>query len=183
MMARRKAEPEEATASPDRWRLRIVGEGEEAPDQLLANPFNWRVHPSFQQAALAAVLDEVGWVQRVLVNQQTGHMVDGHLRVALAITRGEASVPVTYLDLDPDEERKVLATFDPIGALAAPDRDKLRELLAEVTAGSEATDALLRQLQEQVGAVVEPPDAFPEPNLETDHACPSCGYEWNGPCR
>jgi len=27
------------------WRSRIVGEGEEAPDQLLANPDNWRVHP------------------------------------------------------------------------------------------------------------------------------------------
>ena len=31
---------------------RIVGEGEEAPDQLLANPLNWRTHPKEQQAAL-----------------------------------------------------------------------------------------------------------------------------------
>lgn len=27
-----------------RWRNRIVGHGEEAPDQLLANPMNFRVH-------------------------------------------------------------------------------------------------------------------------------------------
>ncbi len=26
------------------WRSRIVGSGEEAPDQLLANPANWRIH-------------------------------------------------------------------------------------------------------------------------------------------
>ena len=32
------------------WRNRIVGEGVEAPDQLLANPQNWRTHPKFQQA-------------------------------------------------------------------------------------------------------------------------------------
>src|SRR5450759_3885851 len=27
------------------WRSRIVGSGEEAPDQLVANPLNWRTHP------------------------------------------------------------------------------------------------------------------------------------------
>ena len=27
------------------WRNRIIGTGEEAPDQLLANPANWRIHP------------------------------------------------------------------------------------------------------------------------------------------
>ena len=36
------------------WVNRIVGTGEEAPDQLLANPRNWRVHPKAQQDALAA---------------------------------------------------------------------------------------------------------------------------------
>lgn len=29
---------------PDAWRNRIVGYGEEAPDQLLASPQNWRIH-------------------------------------------------------------------------------------------------------------------------------------------
>ena len=44
------------------WRNRIVGHGEEAPDQLLANPANWRLHPREQQQALAGALAEVGWV-------------------------------------------------------------------------------------------------------------------------
>jgi hypothetical protein len=35
------------------WRNRISGAGEEAPDQLLANPANWRIHPKAQQDALA----------------------------------------------------------------------------------------------------------------------------------
>ena len=35
------------------WRNRITGSGEEAPDQLLANPANWRTHPKAQQDALA----------------------------------------------------------------------------------------------------------------------------------
>jgi redox-sensitive bicupin YhaK (pirin superfamily) len=86
-------------APPTTWRNRIAGAGEEAPDQLLANPANWRIHPKTQQDALAGALDAVGWVQQVLVNRRTGFVVDGHARVALALSRGEPSVPVLYVDL------------------------------------------------------------------------------------
>ena len=70
-----------------------MGSGEEAPDQLLANPSNWRVHPKAQQQALAGILGQVGWVQQVLVNRRTGHVVDGHLRVALATQGVRADRP------------------------------------------------------------------------------------------
>ena len=102
---------------PATWRNRITASGEEAPDQLLANPANWRIHPKAQQDALAGALDAVGWVQQVLVNRRSGFVVDGHARVALALSRGEAAVPVLYVDLDADEEALVLATLDPIGAM------------------------------------------------------------------
>ena len=52
-----------AAAPTTAWRNRITGSGEEAPDQLLANPANWRIHPKAQQDALAGALDQVGWVQ------------------------------------------------------------------------------------------------------------------------
>lgn len=38
-----------AAAPTTGWRNRIAGAGEEAPDQLLANPANWRIHPKAQQ--------------------------------------------------------------------------------------------------------------------------------------
>lgn len=133
------------------WQNRIVGEGEEAPDQLLANPQNWRIHPQSQQEALAGVLDEVGWVQRVLVNQRTGHLVDGHLRVALAQRRGEQSIPVTYLDLSEGEGALVLATIDPISALATADAQKLDELLRDVATDSAAVQEMLAGLADSVG--------------------------------
>src|SRR5207249_8671297 len=112
------------------WRNRIVGHGAEAPDQLLANPANWRTHPKEQQVALAGSLSEVGWVQQVLVNRTTGHVVDGHLRVELAISRNEPSVPVTYVELSLAEEQLVLATLDPLAAMAAAEQDALPALLA-----------------------------------------------------
>jgi hypothetical protein len=88
---------EVTTLTPVAWRNRIVGSGEEPPEQLLANPANWRLHPKEQQRALAGALPEVGWVVQVLVNRTTGHVVDGHLRVNLAISRGAATVPVFYV--------------------------------------------------------------------------------------
>jgi hypothetical protein len=50
-----------APATAPTWRNRITGSGEEAPDQLLANPANWRIHPKAQQDALAGALDPVRW--------------------------------------------------------------------------------------------------------------------------
>lgn len=118
--------------TPAGWQNRIVGEGEEAPDQLLANPRNWRVHPAQQQEGLAAVLDKVGWVQRVIVNRRTGNLVDGHLRVTLAMRRNEATIPVTYVDLTEDEEALILATLDPLAGLAVTDKEMLKGLLDEL---------------------------------------------------
>jgi hypothetical protein len=80
-----------AAAPTTGWRNRIAGAGEEAPDQLLANPANWRIHPKAQQDALSGALDAVGWVQQVLVNRRTGFVVDGHARVALTLSRGKTA--------------------------------------------------------------------------------------------
>jgi DNA modification methylase len=160
-----KAKTRVAAAPTASWRNRITGTGEEAPDKLLANPANWRIHPKAQQDALAGALDQVGWVQQVLVNRRSGFVVDGHARVALALSRGEATVPVLYVDLEPDEEALVLATLDPIGAMAGRDDEKLRALLAEVT----VDDASLRRLLADMAGPktgLTDPDDLPEPSEE-----------------
>ena len=78
------------------------------PDQLLANPANWRIHPVPQQELLKNVLAEVGWIDDVIVNQTTGRIIDGHLRVMLAMRHDERSIPVKYVELTEAEERIIL---------------------------------------------------------------------------
>ena len=114
------------------WANRIVDHGHEAPERLLANPANWRRHGEGQQRALVSVLGEVGLVQSVIVNRTTGRLVDGHLRVELAIAAGQPSIPVVYVELSEEEERIILASLDPIAAMADVDRDKLAELLVDI---------------------------------------------------
>ena len=134
-----------AIAKPpsERWRNRIVGEGVEAPDQLLANRYNWRIHPRHQQVALEASLDSLGWIQRIIVNRRTGYVLDGHARVAAAITAGEEAVPVVYVDLTEAEELQALATLDPISAMAGADREMLTGLLKGLRSESDGVQVLI----------------------------------------
>lgn len=165
------------------WKNRIVGSGEETPDQLLANPKNFRRHPKHQQDALRGVLNEVGWVQDVIVNRTTGHLVDGHLRVELALRDGAASVPVKYVELTEAEEALILATLDPISALAFSDRDTLESLLREVSTGEAAVQHMLADFAQKEGIIA--PDFAPvgidEQGRLDEKAkvtCPECGHEF-----
>lgn len=135
-----KAGPDTA---PSRIRNRIIGSGEVDPKLLTANPKNWRIHPAHQREALKGVLDDVGFVQNVVVNKTTGFVVDGHLRVSVAIERDEPLIPVVFVELTEEEEAKILATIDPIGALAGTDTKLLSELLAEIETRNASVQTLL----------------------------------------
>jgi len=128
------------------WKNRITGSGTEDPEQLLANPHNFRYHPKHQQDALAGVLNEIGWIQDVIVNTTTGHIIDGHLRVQLAMSRSER-VPVKYVELSENEERIALAAIDPISALATQDQGLLDDLIEGIhSVGDMAANAFLQSL-------------------------------------
>jgi ParB-like chromosome segregation protein Spo0J len=158
------------TARAAAWRNRIVGHADVAPSDLVPNPRNWRSHPAEQQRALTGALAEVGWVAEVLVNRTTGHVVDGHLRIELALARKEPTVPVTYVELTEDEERLGLATLDPLAAMADAEAASLADLLAGLEPADEALRALLDDLAREHGldalrtGLVDPDDVPPVPD-------------------
>jgi len=164
------------------WRSRILGDGQENPDQLLANPANFRIHPKNQQDALSGVLDDIGWIQRVIVNQRTGHVIDGHLRVSLALSRGEKSIPVLYVDLSEAEEKLALATIDPISAMAGTDKEQLAALLHAVSTDDTAVMEMLAGLAADNG-IVDMPEQWKEyDETAADDIkyceCPNCGHKF-----
>jgi DNA modification methylase len=152
------------------WRNRIVGHTDVPPAELVPNPRNWRSHPPEQQRALAGALAEVGWVAEVLVNRTTGNVVDGHLRIDLALARDEPTVPVTYVELTDDEERLVLASLDPLAAMATAEREQLAALLAGLEPDDDALRALLDDLAREYkldalrSGLVDPDEVPPVPD-------------------
>jgi len=128
------------------YKNRIIGSGEESLDDILFNPRNWRIHPLSQQDALKGVLEEVGWVQQVIINKRTGNLVDGHLRCQLAAREGNKTIPVLYVDIDEAEELLVLSTLDPIAAMAVTDKAKLEELLADIESENENVQKMLNDI-------------------------------------
>lgn len=143
--------------APGQLKSRIVGEAEVPADELKDHPLNWRRHPANQRAALEGALDEIGWIQRVIVNRQTGHILDGHLRADAARAAGE-SVPVVYVDLTEDEERIVLASVDPVALMAGTDLEKHRELIDQVQTDNDALAELLRAAAAPDEAIEKPGD-------------------------
>lgn len=172
------------------WKNRIVESGMIAPSAIEGHPENWRTHPQHQREALTGALRELGWIQQVVLNKRTGYLIDGHLRVALALEAKESEIPVLYVDLSEDEERLALLTLDPIAALAETNREALTTLLHEVQSGEAGLQAMLSELAERQGIVPQDgldiggdaPEDFPEygEDISTDYCCPKCGYTWSG---
>ena len=161
------------------WKNRIVETADMAVKDLKANPKNWRKHPQAQQNALAGVLDAVGWVAPVIFNRQTGHLVDGHLRLELAVKRKEKTLPVSVVDLSPDEEAMILATFDPIAAMAEADKVMMADLLKSIETENEAVAELVRSLADEVPDFAPISDEMvPRLDEKKKAICPECGHEF-----
>jgi hypothetical protein len=126
---------------------KIVGHELVPPDQLLANPNNFRIHSRQQKDAMKATLREVGWLDEIIVNHNSGNIVNGHMRADIALEENEPLVPVRYVDLSDEEEKLALAIFDNVGAMATTDRDVLNSLLAQTRTSDDVLGSFLDSLK------------------------------------
>jgi hypothetical protein len=99
------------------------------PHLLDPHPENWRIHPERQRSAVAKSLAAYGWLEPVVWNERTGHILDGHARVTEAIRLEMPSIPVVVLDLAPEMEREILASGDWIGEMAGRDPERQLDLI------------------------------------------------------
>jgi hypothetical protein len=123
--------------------------------ELQENPRNWRDHPRSQVATLEAVIGEVGWAGAALYNETTGRLIDGHLRRKIASKMGkDYEIPVIVGSWTEDQEKILLALFDPISALAQPNKEKLRGLLSAIETRNEQIREVLGLVEE--GTIAKP---------------------------
>lgn len=139
-----------------------------SPAELAENPRNWRTHPEDQIAALTDVIGEVGWAGACLFNERTGRLIDGHARRKVAIEQGTERVPVLVGDWSEEQEATILASLDPLAAMAEADAGKLDALLAEVNTDSAALQTMLDGLREAVPEI-EATDEWPAIEKTTTH--------------
>ena len=136
---------------------------------LRPNPKNWRTHPKAQADALRGVLAEVGLADACLARELPDGslmLIDGHLR---AETLGDGEVPVLILDVDEAEADKILATLDPLAAMADSDAAKFEELLHTVNTSSQALQELIADTAAQAG-LYEDLDGSPQTVEATEAA-------------
>ena len=134
---------------------------------LTPHPGNWRAHPAAQAEALKGVLAEVGIAGALLAyrsERQGGALVviDGHLRKDAAPQRW----PVLILDVDDAEADYILATYDPLAAMATADAGALDALLSSVQSGEAGVQQMLAELAEGAG-LYAPVDGI-DPSLIPD---------------
>lgn len=147
--------------------------------QLVPNPKNWRTHPEAQADALRGVLADVGIAQACVCREledKTLMIIDGHLR---AETMPDTKVPVIVLDVTEEEADRLLATMDPLAALAGCNADQLESLLTDIGGvENEAVGSMLERLAVQSGISmtdweggVSDTDAIGEYNADEETAC------------
>ena len=123
--------PTKAPAAPPKPPLRL--EWIEA-GSLTENPGNWRRHSQEQLQSLRELLDDptVGWAGACLYNERTGRLVDGHARREMVDPK--TPMPVLVGNWSEEAEAKILATLDPVGAMATGDLAAYEALIAQVNA-------------------------------------------------
>lgn len=102
------------------------------PEDLAENPANWRRHPEIQSEALESTMAAINvlgdddtsgaWAGAALYNERTERLIDGHLRRdapdGLLV---DGKIPVIVGRWNEAQERLILATLDPLGAMAQRD--------------------------------------------------------------
>jgi len=114
--------------------------------ELRPNPRNWRRHSQAQQNALSGILAEIGYAGAALAYKPADGglmLIDGHLR---AETDPTGLIPTLILDVTDDEAAKLLATIDPLSAMAEADGPALDELLHSITTDNDDVKSLLADL-------------------------------------
>lgn len=149
---------------------------------------NARTHSAAQVSQIAASVREFGWTNPVLVDEADG-IIAGHGRVMAAQLLGMDQVPcIRLLGLTKAQQRAYTIADNRLALNAGWDAEMLAVELDELRDDDFDLDLLGFEAAELNNLIGTPntgpdsPDEFPEvgEDIETQHQCPRCGYEYSG---
>ena len=112
-----------------------------------AAPYNPRAITDEARAGLKASLEQHGYVDLIIVNRRTRHVIGGHQRREVLLEAGRVRVPAIVVDLDETAEKAMnLSLNNP--HIAGHFTAELEPLLAELRAAMPAEDVLALRLEE-----------------------------------
>ena len=118
--------------------------------------------PAYQQ--LRRSIDEFGYVEPLVWNRRTGHLVAGHQRFKVLIARGVRQIEVSVVDLPLQKEKALNVALNKIRG--DWDRDRLAELLDELVKApeldAELTGFELPEIEQMLADVLDPADGEDE---------------------
>lgn len=158
-------------------------------EKLVPYEKNSRIHTDNQIKQIAASIQEFGFLAPIVIDSSNG-IIAGHGRIQAAKLLGIEKVPfIRAENLTPEQRRAYLLVDNRLSETSFWDRDILQDELVEfghliptlesMGFGAKDLDELhLLDLADSANT-----EAFPtyDENISTDHACPKCGYAWNGP--
>jgi hypothetical protein len=106
--------------------------------------------------SLKRSLDQFGYVEPIVWNERSGHVVGGHQRVTVLKEQGVSEVEVSVVDLSDAEERLLCLALNRVGGRW--DRERLQTMLVEMTQQGvdlEATGFTALQVSRMVDAAGE----------------------------
>jgi ParB family transcriptional regulator, chromosome partitioning protein len=157
-------------------------------ESLIPYATNSRTHSVEQVAQIVGSIKEFGFTNPVLIDD-SGGIVAGHGRVLAAVNLALQQVPCIVLAGLTEVQRRAYVLADnkiPLNAgwdaeLLAVELDDLRDLGFEMgTLGF--TREELNELIGTPNTGSAAPEGFREfgDDINTEHRCPKCGYEWSG---
>ena len=126
---------------------------------LIPNSKNWRRHPRGQQDALRGMISEIGFADALIARETPDglQLIDGHLRQEIVAANPGASdeIPVLVLDVTEEEADKLLATLDPLAAMAEADKDALQSLLQGIETDNGVVEQLLLDIAQRTEILID----------------------------
>jgi len=156
-------------------------------------PGNPRTISKKAQEGLRKSIERFGYVEPIVWNERTGHILGGHQRYAILIEKGVEEATMVVVDLSPEEEAAVNITLNNPKIEGEFD-DTVLDLLKSLEGDTEAfSDLRLDALRTSLEASFSKPSKEGEeqgkeqedektkdalPDLKPDTKCPCCGYEF-----